>query len=173
MISDRTKDRVLAVAILMTPLVLVQGVRLVAGPSVATANAASQPPIPVHPSFEAPKPVTPQQSDAAAFIAAFRTSQNLPNPFDVTPRAAEGPSPAPAPATTRPADEPAPVPEVVVTAILGSPANPLVSIDHRILKPGSPLEDGWVIDSIDTRSRTVTVRHTDGRTAVLAPKPRS
>ena len=76
-------------------------------------------------------------------------------------------------------DQPAatPTPEVPddrpkdlhVTAIIGDGSRSLASINHKVRRIGEQIAPGWKIFSIDSKHRTVVLRHTDGRKLTISP----
>lgn len=69
-------------------------------------------------------------------------------------------------------DEGEPVaPEIHVASIMrDASGNPAVYADGQLFKQGDEIGDGWVIESIDLRSRTLTIAHpASEQTLTLAP----
>ena len=179
-LDQRTKTKAAWVATLLAPLLAVQSVRyLVIGDAHPFAAGAAMQTTTMTPVAmpDAPKPPTSAQAKAAQWLNGRTVALNLHSPMD-RPDPVATPAPTPIAEPVAPI-APAPAPRLddtprhlVLTGILGGAgesARSLASINHRIYRVGEEVVTGWRVTSIDSKRRSVTLSHQDGRTLEMEP----
>lgn len=170
--------RVPAIAAALSPLVVVQAVRLIAsnGPSHAGASVV-QPLSAGLVTVEAPPPPSPAQAKAMAWIRGLDLSAEVPDPFaglkaePVAPAPTPVAQPTPAPAPVVPLAPAAP-PTFVVSSMMGAGSTALATINHAVCRVGAEVAPGWTLTRVDARARSVVLRHTDGREIEVSASPK-
>ncbi len=158
---------------LAAPILAVQAGRLFGGSGVAPASAvpaySDDMPVTIQPA----QPATPAQAAAVKWVREVSNPKALRNPFDV-------PEPPPVipqahvESPVKPAAEaprPPGVPQFRVTGLIGSGAAGIASLDHALFKVGSDIGAGWTLTGVDSRERSITIRHADGREVVIHVGP--
>lgn len=166
--------RFLTAAALVTPVLAVQGLRLILGPSAgpATSSAGVVQPPPAVPQTDAPaqKPLTDQQKHAARWAAALDRTKSVTSPMlHVIARPAD---PVPTNITITTPDNHAagpirPIADLSLGAIMGSPESALALIGGKVRRVGAQVEPGWTIKAISVRDQTVLIEGPGGATVEL------
>ena len=175
-LDRRGKDRLAWIGALLAPLAAVQIARQLGSPGPAAAaaapaqtstNAPEAPPGRVDPE---PTPASPAQRRAAAWAESHGPTGDLRSPMDhadgAVVKTAE-PAAAPAGPDPDPRDD---QPELTLSAVMGGEGGSLAAINSHVYRMGDEPAPGWKIAEIDVRERTVTIRHTDGRTMKLTAR---
>lgn len=175
----RSRSKLAFMGVLLTPVLAVQGVRLFFDSSAAPALAGASVTVPAPTAAPAPgpipsapaKPLTEQQRAAMVFARGLAPTGDIRSPFD-------RPDPAPVqaqaePQPQTPAPVPAPIPDaapkMTISGMIADEAGGLVSINHKLYRVGDEIAKGWTLVRIDSKSRTVRIRHADGREIELSP----
>jgi len=180
-LDSRTKSKLVWLATLFTPVLVVQGVRVAVGNSntAAQAQASANPQAAALPgALEPEKPLTAAQLKAQVWLgvrgpipANLRCPMDRPDPL-VAPTQVVDPTPAahdnPGPKT--PAVNPA-LSNLTLTGMIAgrTEAQSLATINHHVYHVGDEVAPKWKIKRIDTRKRTVTIVGPGGQTTVLSP----
>jgi hypothetical protein len=179
-LDSRSRSKLVWVATLLTPVIAVQGVRFITNSSTSAASAASNPggaaDMPVLPTVEATKAITPVQSHALKWLESRTGPASHRSPMDRPDQAASAPvEPDTRPITPITPDAPKPTDDaprdLVLTGIIdgGADSLALCTISHRIHRVGDEVWPSWRIARIDGRRRLVVISGPDGRTALLSP----
>lgn len=174
-INPNVQQRLLLLAALAAPVIIVQVMRgvLGAGAMPASSRAAQVSAEPAPP--EAAPATTPADAKAQAKLAAWLETQS-PSPE----RLASLRSPmdyVPAPTTVQPASPAtptaAPTPNgprhpMVLGTILHTSRGAIAAINGQVLRVGEEVEPGWTLIAIDVESRTATVQGPKGQTLLLS-----
>jgi len=188
-LDSRTKGRLIFAAVLLTPVIGVQGARFILGPQAApaaglAATTGSLPPgVPISLASPPLKPFTPAQQRAADWLVVRVSPVALRSPMDHAPDAAPpavvraAPTdtnrvPTPETAPAKPDADPAfRLPKLTLTGLLVNGKTRVVALNHRIFRVGDTVVAGWRVASIDSRTRSVVLAGPGGRTVVLQTPP--
>lgn len=179
-LPEPTTRKIVWFCAVMAPLATVQVARLFGGPgpagaSAGVANTSTLPlELPLEPA--APPALSPAQQRAQEFIRGYQLPSDLPSPMD-----RPDPVPAAPPAIVDAAPETAAAPAappvdplagITISAIIGRDEAVVAMINHKLRRVGDLVVPGWHVDSIDPRTRQVTVVDDQGKKAVLTfPTP--
>ncbi len=179
-LPDHTTRKIVWFCAVMAPLATVQVARLFGGPGPAGASASLAHVSTLKPELALPADVapalSPAQQRARDFIQNYQLPADLPSPMD---------RPDPVPATPAPLVEAAPEPVappaaaaadplagITISAIIGRDEAVVAMINHKLRRIGDLVVPGWRVDSIDPRTRQVTIVNDQGTKAVLSfPTP--
>lgn len=179
-LDTRTKSKLAWVAMLLAPVVAVQGVRTMFGvsatPSSASAAGIGSQPLPV--GAAAPEPeraLTPAQAAARTWLLSRsrtlqpRSPMDRPDPPVVAPEPVAAAEPTPVPQPSRPME--VPLPTMNLTAMIASSSDnqPMTMINHRAYRIGDSVTPLWKVFAIDTKRRVVTLQGPDDRRVELRP----
>lgn len=174
-LDAHTRRKVIGLAVMLAPVAAVQFVRMIDGPGLTGAPAATPPkeePSPALTLMQPQRVLTPAQQQAMAYLRGLAAPSELRSPMDAPPPAPTAVAPEAAQVPTR--SEPEPIPTdplagVTVTAILGSGDGAVAMIAHRLRRVGDEVVPGWRVKEIDGRRRRVVLVGDGGDTAELAP----
>jgi hypothetical protein len=180
-LDAKSRSKLVWIATLLAPVVVVQGVRFATSTSAAAASAASIASPGPDAAAASPTPpeqaLTPAQRNAIAWLGSRSDSARFRSPMDRPDLRPEPPTsdvaPAPSiptiPTIDKPTDD-APRGLTVTGMIAGGPgATSLCAINHRIQRIGDEVYPAWRISRIDGRNRVIVLAGPDGRTALLSP----
>jgi hypothetical protein len=183
--SKDTKQRLMLLAALAAPVVIVQVMRgvLGAGAMPAASHAAPMSADPAPADAGAPAaPVSPAEAKARGRVAAWLAElpdnserlaslrspmDQVPAPTVVTPAAPQGPEPAePAPVVRTSPDGPRG--PMVLGTILNTSRGAIAAINGQVLRIGEEVEPGWVLVGVNLEARSATVQGPKGQTILLS-----
>jgi len=172
-------QNLIAAAALVTPILLVQTVRIVfgGGPSQASAETQAQQPGPTAPQAPAPPAtaaaLTRQQKSAAEHLVSLRSAVSIyTSPFNhLAPQGAVvqiEPTTETVPDAPHPqAPIPAEVRSLTLGAVMSNDQGPIALIGGKVRSIGDVVIPGWTVSAIDPDARRVTLTSDDGASVTL------
>jgi hypothetical protein len=174
--SSTHAAKLLWLAALAAPVVVVQAVGMLAatGPQSANAAPVAATPAGLPMSAGGAAPVlTPSQKAAVEWLAAHRGMPVTRSPL--TPGRAPEPEPTPPPAPRnepiRDAKPPEVEPVIELSTILRSGLQSAAVINGKTFRLGQEVVAGWRFIGVDPRRSAIVLRHTDGRVRVISDEP--
>lgn len=164
--DPQVRRRWLWAAAVLSPLLVVQAVRLIDESSLSAAPAASYNQDPDAPSNGSGRPaITTAQARALEFIASLPKDAAQRSPLD---------RPDPVPDEPKVVERPVEVPkgfpsDIRVTAIIGDEGSGAALVSHKLRRAGDEIADGWWIERIDVKSRRVNFVNARGERIWLEP----
>lgn len=185
MIARRARrQRLLAVAALLAPVLLAQATRHLLRGDLSAASASTAAPAQPAPQSAAPD-LSPAQQTALAYVHARSLSRRdaaytpILSPMDHLPARADEHAPAlahepePAPSVIQRDDPAAQLPRgpLALTSVMTAPDEPggaLAVINGRVMRVGDLVEPGWTIHAIDRSDLRVRLLGPAGQTVSLS-----
>ncbi len=179
-LDTRTKSKLAWVAMLLAPVVAVQGVRTMFGVSAtpSSASAAGIGPQPLLAGAPVPEPertLTPAQAAARTWLLSRsrtlqpRSPMDRPDPPMVAPEPVSAAEPTPAPKPAQAVETPLPTMNLTAMIASSSDNQPMTMINHKAYRIGDAITPLWKVAGIDTKKRVVTLQGPDNRRVELRP----
>lgn len=172
MIRRGNRRRLIPVAALLAPVLVVQGFRQVSGWQVQASQAAVvvRPVEQTAPATPTPPPVTDQMRKAAQWLESRGPLKIRRSPMDhvarvrpVAPLTPDPVEPQPAPTSAK-----RPVNKLVLSAIVGGKNSNMASINGKVFHLGDDVEPGWTIIAIHPRRMVVVLSGPEGQVLELS-----
>jgi hypothetical protein len=174
-LDSRTQTKLLWVGVLLSPVIAVQGVRLLLSDGIAPAVAETTASVDTTVPATVAKGPSPKQKLAMEWIE--KSSPKVPkrSPFEVMGNAHLGANTGPASgnnaqlqgAAVEPAEPPPPPDDrphhLRVSGIIGDASGTLAAIDGKLRRMGDVVAPSWTVSVIDARHRLIVLKHDDGR----------